>query len=205
MNEIYRTVLSKILQYATSILGGLLIAFETSILFFIPCFIITLVDVWSAYCLGRRVHNKYPEKADGKFKSEYKFKILYTMIIAFTSIIMASYVDTHVIKDSDAAVRFTLGVFFIYQLFSIAENWSSENDNKIAIAFQRVLVNKAERHLNVPEGTIGDVLLRKDNETDKKKDNITIHGSNSGVAGNSGTIGNIGCNHINTKKDATNN
>jgi hypothetical protein len=161
-------ITSKLSQYATSVFGGLIIAFETSILFFIPCFIITLVDVWSAYCLGKRVHKKYPEKADGKFKSEYKFKILYTMIIAFLAIILASYVDTHVIKDLDVSVRFTLGAFFIYQLFSIAENWSSENDNKLAIVFQRVLVNKAERHLNVPEGTIGDVLLKK-NEKRKVK------------------------------------
>lgn len=205
MNEIYRTILSRILQYVTSIFGGLLVAFETSILFFVPCFIITLVDVWAAYSLGKRVHKKYPERSDGKFKSEYKYRILYTMIIAFIGIILASYVDTHVIKDSDMAVRFVLAVFFFYQLWSILENWSSENDKPMAIALQRVMVNKAERHLNVPEGTIGDVLLRKDDDTDKKKDNITVHGSNSGVVGNSGTIGNIGCNHINTEKDATNN
>lgn len=167
MNELYKIILSRMLQYATSILGGLLVAFETSLLFFIPCFIITLVDVWAAYCLGKRVHNKYPKKADGKFKSEYKFKILYTMIVAFLAIILASYVDTHVIKDSDMAVRFTLGLFFFYQLFSIAENWSSENDNKMAIVFQHVMVNKAERHFNVPSGTIGNVLLNK--EDDKKK------------------------------------
>lgn len=169
MNEIYRTIISRILQYATSIFGGLLVAFETSILFFVPCFIITLVDVWAAYSLGKRVHKKYPERSDGKFKSEYKYRILYTMIIAFIGIILASYVDTHVIKDSDMAVRFVLAVFFFYQLWSILENWSSENDKPIAIALQRVMVNKAERHLNVPEGTIGDVLLKKDDDTDKKR------------------------------------
>lgn len=173
MNEIYKIVLSRILQYAASVFGGLLVAIETSILFFIPCFIITMLDVWAAYCLGKRVHKKYPDKADGKFKSEYKYRILYTMIIAFITLILASYVDTHVIKDSDMAVRFTLGAFFFYQGFSILENWSSENDKPMAKALQNVMVNKAERHLNVPEGTIGNALLRQNNQIDKKQNDET--------------------------------
>lgn len=167
MDEIGKFVLSRLAQYAMSILGGLIIAIDTAIVLFIPCFIITLLDVWSAYCLGRRVHKKYPDKSDGKFKSEYKYKILYTMIIIFTALILGNYVDIYVIKDSDAAVRFVLGAFFLYQIFSILENWSSENNNKIAKILQVIMVNKAERHFNVPEGSIGDIVFNDKSKEDE--------------------------------------
>lgn len=169
-NKILEYVGSKLCQYITSIAGGLLIAFETSIPFFIPCLIATVIDVWAAYCLARRVHKKHPDRADGKFKSEYKYRVMYTMIIALTAIILANYVDVHVFKDTDIAVRSVVGAFLFYQIWSILENWSSENDNKIARALQRVMVNKAERHLNVP---LSDILLNEKptNNEDKEVEN----------------------------------
>ena len=73
---------------------------------------------------------------------------------------LASYVDELVIKGDDGfAVRFVVGIFLFYETWSCLENWSSENDNKIAKALQRIMVNKAERHLDVP---LSDILLDKD-------------------------------------------
>ncbi len=173
LRTLAKTLLDKMLQYFTSIAGGLLLAFETSIPFFVPCFIAVVIDVYTAWSLGRRVHKKCPNRADGKFKSEYKFRILVTMIVALLAIIVANYVDIHVIKDSDIAVRFIVGVFLFYQIWSILENWSSENDNKIARALQRIMVNKAERHLNVP---LGDILLNDDCNKDKEeKENVDVN------------------------------
>lgn len=160
-----KTLFEKGFQYLTSIAGGLLIAFETSINFFIPCFIAVLIDVFAAWSLGRRVHKKYPEKADGKFKSEYKFRIMVTMVVAFLTIVVANYVDIHVIKGSDIAVRFVVAVFLFYEVWSILENWSSENDNKIAIALQRIMVNKAERHFNVK---LSDIMLNEESQFNKE-------------------------------------
>lgn len=162
--KIIEAVSSKVLQYLTSIAGGLLVAFEASIPFFVPCLIATVVDIWAAYCLARRVHKGYPDRADGKFKSEYKYRIMYTMIIALLTIMLANYVDVHVVKESDLAVRWVMGFFLFYQGWSILENWSSENDNKIARALQRIMVNKAERHLNVP---LEDIMF-KDKTKDEK-------------------------------------
>ena len=154
------TFRSKIAQYLSSIAGGLLLAFETSIVFLIPCLIAILLDVITAYSLGRRVHRKYPNQADGKFKSVHKFQIIYTLIIIFLCIMLASYVDTLVLKaDNGFAVRFVVGVFLFYETWSCLENWSSENDNKIAKALQRIMVNKAERHLEVP---LSDILMPDD-------------------------------------------
>jgi hypothetical protein len=157
-------LLKKLLQYLASIAGGLLIAFESSIVFFVPCMIITGMDVYSAYRLGKRVSEKHPDKSDGKFKSGYKYRIIYTMIIVFLGIITAHYADVHVLKDTDTAVRSFIGVFFVYQIWSILENWSSENDNKFALVLQRIMVNKAERHFNIE---ISDILLNEK----KKKEN----------------------------------
>ena len=148
------------MQWLTSIVAGFIVAVGTSIDFFVPCLIAVILDVISAYALGRRVHKKYPDKSDGKFKSEYKWRILATMIIAWLCIILASYVDVNVRHSDDGlAVRFAVAVFLFYELWSCLENWSSENDKPIAKAMQRIMVNKVERHLNVP---LSDILMPDD-------------------------------------------
>ena len=96
LEDLKMKVAQKLLQYASSLFGGLVMAFETSIDFFIPCLLAVVLDVISAYFLGRRVHKKHPEESDGKFKSEYKRRILYTMLIVWICIILANYVDVAV-------------------------------------------------------------------------------------------------------------
>lgn len=152
-------ITSKLLQYITSIAGGLVIAFESTINFIVPCFIAILMDVYAAWNLGRRLHKKYPDNANGKFKSSGKWRILQTMIVVFLAMIMANYIDVYVLKNTDISVRFVVGVFLFYQIWSCLENWSSENDNKFAMLLQRFMVNKAERHLQVP---LSDILLPDD-------------------------------------------
>ena len=159
MDELKGKIVQKLLQYASSLFGGLVMAFETSIDFFIPCLLAVVLDVVSAWFLGRRVHKKYPDRSDGKFKSEYKRRILYTMLIVWLCIILANYVDIAVRHSDDGlAVRFAVAVFLFYEIWSCLENWSSENDQPIAKALQRIMVNKAERHLNVP---LSDILLKE--------------------------------------------
>lgn len=160
MNDIQFTIGQKMMQWLTSIVAGFIVAVETSIDFFVPCLIAVILDVISAYALGRRVHKKYPDKSDGKFKSEYKWRILATMIIAWLCIILSSYVDINVRHSGDGlSVRFAVAVFLFYELWSCLENWSSENEKPIAKAMQRIMVNKVERHLNVP---LSDILMPDD-------------------------------------------
>ena len=68
MNDIQFTIGQKLMQWLTSIVAGFIVAVETSIDFFVPCLIAVILDVISAYALGRRVHKKYPDKSDGKVK-----------------------------------------------------------------------------------------------------------------------------------------
>ncbi len=167
-------IYQKLVQWLTSVVAGFLVAIETSIDFFVPCFIAVVLDVISAYFLGRRVHKKFPDKSDGKFKSEYKLRIMVTMIIAWLFIILASYIDINVRNADDGlAVRWAVAVFLFYELWSCLENWSSENNAPLAKALQRIMVNKAERHLNVP---LSDILMpddkgKKDIEPEKDNEN----------------------------------
>lgn len=163
IKKVIENATAHIWQGVTSVLGGLLIAFESSIPFFIPCLIATLVDIWSAYCLGKRVHQKHPELSDGKFKSEYKMRVLRMLLVAFIVIILGAYVDILIFDGGNKAVCCVFGFFLFYQTWSILENWSSENDNPMAKVLQRVMINKVERHLNVP---LSDLLLKEKREAD---------------------------------------
>lgn len=152
----------KLLQYATSIFGGLLLAFETSLDYFIPCLLAIALDIFSAWMLSRRVHQKYPDRCDGKFKSEHKYKVMITLAVMFVVLTLAAFVDMKVRRsDDDLAVRAAMGAFLFYELWSCLENWSSENDEPFAKALQRIMVNKAERHLDVP---LSDILLKEGKE-----------------------------------------
>jgi hypothetical protein len=167
MNDLKMTIAAKFAQLLISIITGLLVCIETAINFFVPCLCAIILDVITAYLLGRRMHKKYPEKADGLFKSEYKYRIVFTLIIVFIAIILGAYVDMLIVKNGDIAVRFVMAVFLFYELWSCLENWSSENDAPIARALQRIMVNKAERHLNVP---LKDILTPGDNSGSEKGD-----------------------------------
>lgn len=181
MVELVIRIVRKLLQYTGSMLGGLLMAVETSIDFFVPCLLAVLLDVISAYFLGRRVHKKYPERSDGKFKSEYKHRFVFTMLIVWLCIILANYVDIAVRQSADGlAVRATVGGFLIYEIWSCLENWSSENDKPIAKALQRIMVNKAERHFDVP---LRDILLKEDGRPTE-----SAYTDNSGKRENEGII-----------------
>jgi hypothetical protein len=164
-----KLIIEKGLRWLCSVSGGFLMAVETSVDFFVPCLIAVVLDVASAWFLGQRVHKKHPDKSDGKFKSEYKHRIVWTMIIVWLCIILANYVDVFVRHSPDGlAVRFAVAVFLFYEVWSCLENWSSENDAPIAKALQRIMVNKAERHLNVP---LSDILLKEEDKRETINNN----------------------------------
>lgn len=183
-NPIIHTITQKLMQWGFSIFSGTILAIDTSVDFFVPCLIAVILDVVSAYFLSRRVHKKYPDKSDGKFKSEYKYRILLTMLVVFLVIIAANHVDIAVrMADDKLAVRWVVGVFMIYEVWSILENWSSENDNKFAKVLQRIMVNKAERHLNVP---LKDILIDDNDEGSKSLKGSRVQDGPHGADGANG-------------------
>ena len=160
MEELKIKIVQKLMQYGTSILGGLLLAIETTIDYFVPCLLAIVLDIFTAWMLSRRVHKRSPDRSDGKFKSEYKYRVMLTLAVVFVVLILAAYVDMFVRRSADElAVRAAMGAFLFYEGWSCLENWSSENDSPIAKAFQRIMVNKAERHFNVK---LSDILMKED-------------------------------------------
>lgn len=168
MLELFKLLHERLAQMVFSILGGLLLAFEaTTILFFVPCMITLVIDIISANSLAKRVKRKYPDRADGKFRSRYKHRVMLTMIIAFLGVILAHYIDSIYFNGGIGTQLFAMGMFMFYEIWSIFENWSSENNDKKAKVLQRFMVNKAERHFNIE---IGDMMFNDENEEE--------HGSN---------------------------
>lgn len=164
LDNIFRTVTERLWQHVISILIGVLIAFESSIPYFVPCMIVVLLDVYTANRLNKRIALKYPGTTDGKFKSIYGTRIFETMFMGLVLIILAHYVDKQIIQNGNLVVRYTVGIFIGYQSVSVLENWSSENDNKLALILQRVLVNKAERHLNIDLSDFWDIKKKKNKQ-----------------------------------------
>lgn len=138
-------------KYLTIVFGGFFAILEKSMQFLVPCLLAVFLDIIAAYSLGRRVHKKYPDKADGKFKSEFKNRVLITLGVFFVCVILAAYVDLLLFRNTsnDIAVRFTMGAFLFYEAWSILENLSSCNGAKWAKMLQRIMVDKAERHFNI--------------------------------------------------------
>jgi len=170
MNELKTQLAQKLMQYLASIIGGVTLAFETSLDYFVPCFLAIALDVFTAWRLSKRVHKIYPDKCDGKFKSKYTPRIMLTLGVMFIVLILAAYVDMLVRHNTDQlAVRCAMGVFLFYEAWSCLENWSSCNNEPIAKALQRIMVNKAERHLNVP---LSDILLKEQPHTILDKDDF---------------------------------
>ena len=163
--EIGQHITEKMIQYSISIAGGLLAAFEASLIYIGLCYIAIVIDVISAWCLSRRIHKATPHRSDGKFKSSYKFRILITLIVVQLAIMAGHYVDTLVMNGGNMAQNFVVVFFLFYEGWSIGENWSSENDNPMAKVFQKIMVNKAERHFNVD---LSD--LKKDKKQNKKEE-----------------------------------
>lgn len=97
-----------------------------------------------------------------------------------------------------------MGCFIMWvEYLSFRENLDQKQRNKDDVALKDLAsIISALRELKGGDKKLEDLLpsIREN----KKKDSIAIHGTNSGIVGNSGTVGNIGCNNINTEKDATN-
>lgn len=163
MDGISKLIGEKILQWTLSFCAGMVAAFEATIIYAGLCFLAIAIDIISAWCLSRRIHKKNPKLSDGKFKSSYKYRVLLTLIVVQLALMLAYHVDTLVMGGGHASMNFVIVAFLFYQGWSVAENWSSENTDPRAKIFQKIMINKAERHFNVKMETKEE---EKENETE---------------------------------------
>ena len=140
---------SRVFLFLIGALWGLL---EPTIPFAGICLFAILVDCVTAYRLGKRVKAQNPKAAadEAKFRSNYARRMFYTLCIVYACTILGWLIDTHMFPFADLYLAsFISGGFCLVQLLSILENESSCNDARWAKVLQKVLVNKAARHLDI--------------------------------------------------------
>jgi len=147
------------------VIGAFFSYLKPTIPFVLICLFATILDCYSAYALSRRVRIKNPRANDGKFKSKYASKVFSTIIKAYALIALAYLIDTVIMPSGMYLPNIVAGMFCFVQIWSFLENESSENSSKWAKVMQRIMVNKAERHFDVP---IQDILSDK-NENKKEQ------------------------------------
>jgi hypothetical protein len=138
----------KLFAFFGAVIGYL----EPTIPFALICLAAVVLDCYSAFQLSKRVRKKYPDANDGKFKSKYANRVFNTIIKVYALIVLAYFIDRIIIPTENGLYlpNIVAGMFCFVQVWSFLENESSENDANWARVLQRIMVNKAERHFNIP-------------------------------------------------------
>jgi hypothetical protein len=147
-------------------LGAVLSYLKPTIPFLLICLFATMLDCYSAFTLSKRVRKKHPEANDGKFKSKYAIKVFSSILKVYALIVLAFLIDRFIIPTEQGLYlpNVIAGMFCFVQIWSFLENESSENEAKWARVLQRIMVNKAERHFDVPlQGILSDDERKHEN------------------------------------------
>ena len=128
----------------------------------IVAIIFIVYDAWTAYQLDKRVHKMYPDKTqrrDAKFTSFAFGKVIRSTIPKRLWLIILAYIVEHwvFLHVSIPLSYIVTGVICFEQAWSIFENESSENPSSWAKLAQKVLVNKAARHIEDIGKAMGDM------------------------------------------------
>ncbi len=114
------------------------------------CFSLVLIDCITSWRLAVRL--KKQGKSSGKFRSD-KFgrAVIEMAIIIPTALLVAHFVQLYIFEGSNVHLpQITAGVICFWQIWSILENISSGNrDAAWAKILQKVMIDKAERHLDI--------------------------------------------------------
>ena len=154
---------SRLLLFLIGAVWGLL---EPTVPFAGICLFAILVDCFTAYRLGKRVKAKNHKATTdkGKFSSKYARRMFYTICVVYACTVLGWLIDTYMYPFAELYLaNFISGGFCFVQLLSILENESSCNEAGWAKVLQKVLVNKAARHLDISEDDLQD-LTGKDRD-----------------------------------------
>ena len=124
---------------------------------FLVCLGFVLVDVISAYRLNKRVVLTAKSKGVEVHKDAHKFrtskalKVVTTMRDISILLFLGHILDTQVFGFFNGIyiANYIAGVFCVLQAWSILENSSSCNGSRWAKLLQKIMVDKAERHLDI--------------------------------------------------------
>lgn len=148
MNDIHFAV-RYILSFLAAIVGN---AFFSILPLAALCFVFVLLDCLTAWRLSRRVRATYgDDKASGKFQSD-KFGhtvVKFTIIIPLALILAYWSQELIFVGTSIDCIKITAGAFIGWLGWSCLENESSCNGKRWARLLQTIMIDKAERHLDV--------------------------------------------------------
>lgn len=139
------------------IVGWFVAEFKPTFPLIIVAVIFIVYDAYTAYQLDKRVHKRYPEKAqrrEAKFTSFAFGKVIKQTIPKRLWLIVLAYAVEHwvFIHVSIPLSYIVTGVICFEQAWSILENESScrsEADSRFWRLLQKVMVDKTERHFDV--------------------------------------------------------
>jgi hypothetical protein len=149
------------LKWLFASIGGAFGYIAPSVPFVLICFFAIALDCYSAYSLSRRVRKTHPDANDGKFKSKHALRVFDAMLKISVLIVLSLLIDRIIIPFDGGwyLPSIVSGMFCFGQIRSILENESSENGARRARILQRIMVNKAERHFDIP---LSDILPDKE-------------------------------------------
>lgn len=144
------TTLTITLKALFGICGAILAYLKPTFPFITICTIAVLFDCYTAWSLSRRVKKKFPDKAEGKLKSDKIGKIFVNLLKIYALIIFAWLIQEHITVHLDIHVtNIIAGAVCFWQIWSMLENESSCNDSSWAKIAQKVLIDKTSRHFDI--------------------------------------------------------
>lgn len=160
--------------FSIKYLGGFLTAlicnaFLTIAPLAVLCFVLVIIDCITSWRLACRLRAQ--GKSSGKFRSD-KFgrAVIEMAIIIPTALLIAHFVQLYIFEGSNFHLpQITAGVICFWQIWSILENMSSGGREAVwAKALQKIMIDKAERHLDI------DLTEFKQNTNEKANERDTI-------------------------------
>ena len=161
-------------SFSIKYLGGFLIAlicnaFLTIAPLAILCFVLVIIDCITSWRLACRLRAQ--GKSSGKFRSD-KFgrAVIEMSIVIPVALLIAHFVQLYIFEGSNFHLpQITAGVICFWQIWSILENMSSGGREAVwAKALQKIMIDKAERHLDI------DLTEFKQNTNEKANERDTI-------------------------------
>ena len=146
-------------KYVFNLLGGLVgwfvAEFDPTFPLIIVATVFIVYDAFTAYRLGKRVHEKYPDKSDESKFSSFAFGKLVRSTIPsrLILIILAFLAERWVFTFVDVPLSYIVtGIICFEQAWSILENESSCRDDADSMFWkllQKIMIDKTARHFNI--------------------------------------------------------
>lgn len=154
--------------------GWVVAEFDPTFPLIIVATIFIVYDAYTAYRLGKRVHEKYPEKASESKFSSFAFGKLVRQTIPsrLVLIILAFLAEKWVFTFVDIPLSYIVtGIICFEQAWSIMENESSCRDEAESMfwkVLQKIMIDKTSRHFDVDIEEAVESVKKEGKRSEKK-------------------------------------